>query len=115
MNTLVDKPQLVRVVIQYLNMKFGNLTPKTSSEFPNSVFYVDSDDEIMMEYDEKKGIVYIHYNHIWLKIRSLFSLEYDDIQSIMKVWLERDYNLRKIKLLEGWTWLGSSWRGLKFK
>jgi hypothetical protein len=110
MNTLVDKPQLVRVVIQYLNMKFGNLTPKTSSEFPDSVFYVDSDNEIMMEYDEKNEFVWVHYDHIWLKIRSLFSLEYDDIQSIMKVWLERDYNLRKIKRTHIISGIGACWR-----
>jgi hypothetical protein len=53
----------------------------------------------MMEYDKEFGSVYIHYNNIWSKIESLFSLEYDDIQSIMKVWLERDYNLRNLKLV----------------
>ena len=99
MNTLVDKPQLVRVVIQYLNMKFGNLTPKTSSKRPESVFYVNSYNEIMVEYDKKNEYVWVHYDQIWSKIESLFSLNYSETQSIMKHWLERDYNLKNLKLL----------------
>ena len=97
-NIFEDRPQLVRVVLLYLNMNFGNLTPKTSSKYPNSVFYVDSDNEIMMEYDKKNEFVYINYGQIWFKIESLFSLDHRETQSIMKVWLERDYNLRILKL-----------------
>jgi hypothetical protein len=70
MDILVDKPQLIRVVLLYLNNNFGNLTPKTSSKFPNSVFYVNSDNEVMMEYDKENEHVHIHYKHIWLKIES---------------------------------------------
>ena len=99
MNTLVDRPKLVREALLYLNMNFGNLTPKTSSKHPNSVFYADSDNEVMMEYNEKIGEVYIHYNNIWSKIESLFSLNYSETQSIIKVWLERDYNLRNLNNL----------------
>jgi hypothetical protein len=108
MDIIVDRPRLVRVVLLYLNKNFGNLTPKTSSEFPKTVFYVDSDNEIMMEYNEKIGEVYIHYYHIWSKIESLFSLNYSETQSIMKHWLERDYNLRNLKRSEGW--LERTWR-----
>jgi hypothetical protein len=99
MNIIVDRPQLVRVVLLYLNINFGNLTPKTSSKYPNSVFYVDSDNDVIMEYDKKNEYVWISYSELWLKIESLFSLEYDDIRSIMKVWLEEAYNLRGIKPL----------------
>jgi hypothetical protein len=97
MNIIIDRPQLVRVVLLYLNMNFGNLIPKTSSKYPDSIFYVDSNNEILMEYDKKNGYVFIHHNHIWSKIESLFSLEYDDTQSIIQHWLERDYNLRNLK------------------
>jgi hypothetical protein len=97
MDIIVDRPQLVRVVLLYLNMNFGNLTPKTSSKRPESVFYVDSDNQIMMEYDKKNEFVFIHYDHIWSKIESLFSLNYSETKSIMKHWLERDYNLRNLK------------------
>ena len=88
MNIIVDRPQLVRAVLLYLNMNFGDLTRKTIEKYPNSVFYVKSDNEVMMEYDKEYEYVFIHYENIWSKIESLFHLNYDDTQSIMKVWLE---------------------------
>ena len=98
MNIIVDKPQLVRAVLLYLNNNFGNLTPKTTEKYPNSVFYVKSDNEVMMEYDKENEYFFIHYENIWSKIESLFHLNYDDTQSIMKVWLEeKPYELVGIK------------------
>ena len=89
----MNKHQLERVVIKWLDKHFGNLTPKTSSEFPNLVFYVNSDNEAMMEYDNKTERVYINYDNIWSKIESLFHINRDDVQLIMKVWLEETYKL----------------------
>jgi len=66
MDIIVDRPQLVRAVLLYLNMNFGNLVPKKHKDNPDSVFYVNSDNEVMMEYDKKNGYVYTNYNQIWL-------------------------------------------------
>lgn len=88
MNIIVDRPKLVRVVLLFLNNNFGNLTPKTTEKYPNSVFYVNPNNEIMMEYNQKNYLVYINYDDIWSKIESLFHLNYGDVQSIIKVWLE---------------------------
>jgi hypothetical protein len=96
MDIQVNKEQLDRVVIKWLNKNFGNLTPKTTEKYPNSVFYVKSDNEIMMEYVQENGYVYIHYDNIWSTIELLFHLNYDDIQSIMKVWLEETYKLEGV-------------------
>jgi hypothetical protein len=93
MNIIVDRPQLVRVVLLYLNNNFGNLTPKKSSKHPNSVFYVNSDNKVMMEYEYTIGNVLIHYDQIWSKIESLFPLDYRDTRSILKYWLDKTYNL----------------------
>jgi hypothetical protein len=100
MNIIVDSPQLVRVVIQYLNMKFGNLIIKTSSEYLNSIFYVDSDNEVMMEYDEKKHNIFIKYKEILSKISFLFHLDEDyNAKLIIRQWLEETYNIRDIKYI----------------
>jgi hypothetical protein len=96
MNIIINKPQLVRAVLLYLNKNFGSLMQKTSSKYPDSVFYVDSDNDVLMEYDKKTKIVWIHYDQIWSKIQSLFYLEYNDIQLIMKLWLEEAYNLKGV-------------------
>jgi len=88
MDIIVDRPQLVRTVLLYLNMNFEDLTLKTSINRPNSVYYVNLNDEVMMEYDKGTERVYINYGQIWLKIESLFHLNSSDVQSIIKVWLE---------------------------
>jgi hypothetical protein len=93
MNIQVNKHQLERVVIKWLNKHFGNLIPKKDKNDTNSVFYVNSNNDVMMEYDQENGEVLISYDHIWSKIELLFHLNYRDIQSIMKVWLEETYKL----------------------
>jgi hypothetical protein len=93
MNIIVDRPQLVKVVNLYLTKNFEDLTLKTSKDYPYSVFYVNSDNVILMKYDEKTEKIWIDYDQIWSKLESFFSLHYGDIQSIMKVWLEKHYGL----------------------
>jgi hypothetical protein len=92
MDIIVDRPQLVRTALLYLNMNFGDLTPEKYEDI-NSVFYVNPSDELMMEYDKENERVYIQNDHIWSKIQSLFHLDYDDTQSIIKVWLEETYKM----------------------
>ena len=93
MKIQVNKEQMFRVVIKWLNTHYGNLTPKMHKDHPNSVFYVNPSNEVMMEYDKKDEGAYMHYDHIWSKIESLFHLNYPKIYSIMKVWLKETYKL----------------------
>ena len=93
MNIIVDRPQLVRTVLLYLNMNFGDLTPKKHKNYSGNVFYVNSDNVVMMQYNQENERIYIQNDHIWGKIESLFHLNYNDTQSIMKAWLEETYKL----------------------
>jgi hypothetical protein len=93
MNIIVDKPQLVRAVKLYLTKSFGDLTPKTHPKHPDSVFYVNSDNVILMKYDKTYKNIWIDYGQIWSKLQSLFYLKYGDIQLIMVDWLEEHYGL----------------------
>jgi hypothetical protein len=96
MNTQVIRHQLERIVIKWLNKHYGNLMPKKHKDHPNSVFYVNSSNEVMMKYDKKNEYVFIHYENIWSKIESLFHLNYGETQSIMKTWLEEAYKLKGV-------------------
>ena len=93
MDIQVNKHQLERVVIKWLNKHFRDLRPKKHKDYPGNVFYVNSDNQVMMEYDQENERIYIQNDHIWAKIQSLFHLNYNDTQSIMKVWLEETYKL----------------------
>ena len=96
MNIQVNRHQLERVVIKWLDKHFGNLTPKKRNGYVNLVFYVNPSNEVMMVYDKKTESVYINYGQIWLKIESLFHLNDRDTQLIIKAWLEEAYKLEGV-------------------
>ena len=97
MDIIVDRPQLVRIVLLYLNNNFGDLTPKKHEDHPDSVFYLDSNNDVMIEYDEKHDDAYVHPDYFWSKLELLFHLNVHEIQSIIKVWLEETYKLSNLK------------------
>ena len=103
------KHQLERVVIKWLNKNFGNLTPKTTEKYPELVSYVNPSNEVMVEYDKETERVYINYDEIWLKIESLFHLNYDDTKSVIRVWMEEYYNLEGVTPWKGVRYLQSNW------
>ena len=96
MNIQVNRHQLERVIIKWLDKHFGNLTQKRRNGYVNSVYYVNLNDEVMMEYNKGTERVYINYGQIWSRIESLFHLNSSDVQSIIKVWLEEDYKLEGV-------------------
>jgi hypothetical protein len=102
MNIQVNKHQLERVVIKWLNKYYGNLIPKKDKDRPNLVFYLNDNNQDLMEYDKEMGVVYIDYNQIWSKIESLFSLNYFEVQSIMSIWLKDTYKLEGVKCEAQW-------------
>jgi hypothetical protein len=100
MDIQVNKHQLERVVIKWLNMYYGNLTTKKHNNYRDRmVFYVNNNNEVMMEYSTDYRRIHIH-NNIWSKIESLFHLNYRDIQLITKIWLEEDYKLKDVTPLK---------------
>ena len=96
MDIIVDRPLLVRVVLLYLNKNFGNLTPMTNSVFPNLIFYFDSGDNMIMEYDKENEWVFIDYGRIWVKLESLFSIKPRETRTILGYWLDKSYDLRGV-------------------
>jgi len=94
MNIQVNKHQLERVVIKWLNKHYGDLIPKKYKYYPNSVFYVNPSNEVMIEYNKKNERVYI--SEIWTMIESLFHLDDNDIQKIIPVWMKETYKLEGV-------------------
>jgi hypothetical protein len=109
MNIQVNKHQLERIIIKWLNKYYGDLTPKTTEKYPELVSYVNPSNEVMVEYDKETERVYINYDEIWLKIESLFHLNYDDTKSVIRVWMEEYYNLEGVTPWKGVRYLQSNW------
>ena len=100
MDIQVNKEQLERIVIKWLNKNFGNLTPKKRKDNPNVFFYINSDNEVLMGYDKKNNYLWISDPRIWLMIESLFHLKHGEIYSIMNLWLKDTYNLEGATLMQ---------------
>jgi len=100
MNIIVDRPQLVRAVLRYLNMNFGDLTPKWYLNIPGKVFYVDKRGGTVLEYEEDNEFeptVWVDRVLLWSKITNAFHLNYNEIQSILEVWLkEKPYEFEGV-------------------
>ena len=93
MDIQVNKDQLYRVVIKWLKQNYGNLTPTKHKNISNKLFYLDSDNQIVMEHNQRSGFVWISYVDIWSKVESIFHLNEDDERPILKEWLRETYGL----------------------
>jgi len=74
---------------------YGDLEEYRTEKYPDSVFFFKNK-EVYMEQNLKNGRLWVDYNTIWEDLENIFSLEYDDVQSIIKKWVEVTYNLRGV-------------------
>jgi hypothetical protein len=93
MKYIITENKLDKVVITWLNNKFGNLKPIVRDD---KTFYVNEDRLVLFYYyqDKKNGYVYINYDEIWSFLESIFGLESLQIKDIITYWLEETYNLK---------------------
>lgn len=96
MDIIVDKPQLVRIVLLYLNTNFGDLTPKEYPQYPDTYFFMDPNDNVIMGY--YKGLVTISNSQLWSKLESLFPINNNEILSIIRHWIEETYDLKGVTI-----------------
>ena len=92
MDIQVNKDQLDRVVIKWLNKNYGNLTLKEISHIPNSVFYVNSKNKEMMDYTINNKILYIEVE-ILISLIDLFKIDEVNIRSIIRKWVYETYDI----------------------
>jgi hypothetical protein len=99
MDIQVNKEQMFRVVIKWLNMYYGDLTPKTYLNIPGKVLYLDKRSRTVLEYEKDnqyEPTVWVDTDILWSKITDIFHIKYNEIQSILEVWLKETYNLEEI-------------------
>ena len=94
--------KLEHIVIKYLNKLYGDLEKCRKNDYPNSVFFATGK-KVYMEQDLKSNYLWVDYETIWLDLIDTFSLEYYEIQSIIKKWVEATYNLRDVTPVRNWA------------
>ena len=61
---------------------------KTSDKYPESYFFTNND-KVIMEQDQKNDTLWVRYDGFWSIFSNDFSLEYTDIQVIIKFLVEQ--------------------------
>jgi len=92
MDIQLNKHQLERVVIKWLNKYYGNLTLKEISYFTDTVFYFNPNNKQMMDYNTDNGILHVN-NDILMSLVNMFKLTYADVRTIVPKWMHETYDI----------------------
>ena len=82
----ITKTQRARLVKDWLNNMFSDAEIRDS-------YYVKNGKKLAFR-DNKNKLFWFNYETIWSFLESMFSLEYEELQSITKDWAEETLNLK---------------------
>ena len=90
----------IKEPMDFLNL-FNDLESVQSEERENWILYRYKKGHNLMNCNRKNNYVYINYDEIWSFLEKKFRLNYDDIQSLTKKWVDEVYNLRRALTIIG--------------
>jgi hypothetical protein len=68
------------------------LEPHKSAKFQNSIYWVKEKQDLIIVQIKNSELFWLR-DVIWDRISQMFSLDYDETQSVIKMWLEKHYGL----------------------
>ena len=96
LSRLLKKPsddKKTKIVKKWLSDNYSDLETFETEWFMDYVFYI-KDGRVMFDYNKKTGRAHINYEEIWSFLQSVFSIEYEELQEIMKEWVEDNFNIK---------------------
>ena len=90
MKYIITESKLEKAAINWLNDKFGDLTPFETDE---KIYYRKGND-IILTYHKQSGLVDIDYDKIWIFFEKYFNMSYKEIRDLTKMWIEENYKLK---------------------
>ena len=98
MKYIITENKLNNVALSWMNKNFGldQLKIVKSEEYPNSVFF-KKNGKVVMEQDKENKWFYFGYKEIWLFFELFFDMKYEQIQEVLRDWLDETLKL------EGYT------------
>ena len=91
----------------------ANLDRKEDREkYPNSVFWLDKDGQFMFQHDEKNGIFWCSYAHVWSVFGAKFGMDYDEIQAFTKGMVEEHFKCKGVTTDYRMVCLWLRWRSI---
>ena len=90
MKYIITESQYNKAIDRFISYQFEPHEEKTSKKYSDSIFWTKNG-RIIVEIENSEYFWVI--NEIWTNISSMFSLEYEETQEVIKYWLEEHYNL----------------------
>ncbi len=95
MKFIIAENKILKVAFKFMNSEFSpdQLEIVMSEKYPNSIFF-RKNGKVVMEQDKNFKDFYFDYDEIWSFFESLFSMKYQQIQDVMRYWLEETLKLK---------------------
>jgi hypothetical protein len=93
MKYIITEEQIKRLEFKYLDYLFEDMNEVHSEKYPNSRFW-KKDGEVVLEL-RISGDLWVSYP-IWNDISSVFSLDFNETQQLIKEWVEKHLKLEDI-------------------
>ena len=95
MKFIITENKLEKVAIKWMNQNCSpdQLEIVKSEKNPNSIFYKKNGKIVMMQ-DKKHKHFWFDYDEIWSFFESFFGMEYEQIQEVLRYWLEETFKLK---------------------
>ncbi len=86
----------IKTPMEFLNL-FNDLEVVEGEDF---IAFQRRKNEELMTYYKTHGDFYMDYDEIWLVLEKYFGLSDDEIDSIIKKWLAKIYNLKRVTSID---------------
>ena len=92
MKYIITENKLENVVIKYLDRFYGDLREYKTDKNPAYIFFVKNG-KAYMKYKVTIDVVWVDYG-IYNDLENVFSLNYEEITSIIEKWIKLRYNVK---------------------
>ena len=95
MKFIITESKLQKAALLWMNKNFSpdQLEVVEHPDYPDSIFY-KKNGIVVMEQDKKNKEFWFSYNQIWSFFESFFTMEYEEIQGLLDIWLDEAFKLK---------------------
>ena len=83
-----------RIIYEFLIENLSGLNTYISDKYPDDLYFGKSEKDIILYYDTKNEWLRVKYDNIWSFFKNDLMMEYDNIQSLTKWWVDVTLNLK---------------------
>jgi hypothetical protein len=96
MKLVVLDKQLEDALTLYANKYFDHFKPRKHKDYPDTIFYVNTKDEPVFQYNKKTKDAVVHIHKVFSKIKANFTVNDDQVKQFFKKWFNDTYGLKNV-------------------